>query len=169
MRSIPLDYVPTDETDFLRCLTDPMWRGLRDNQQDVHKRFSKALHILSTSKTIMDEGAVPDLDAFVDEVSRPDAVIVKKAGKQLEINADRDLGEARLELMARWILIIQSASGVTDKNMGRWPWSIAVRPCSRADRRQQESRRRLRGARRGLQERASLAARGSREIAPSVG
>ena len=94
-------------------------RGLRDNQQDVNKRASKALHILSTSKTIMDEGAVPDLDAFKDEVSRPDAIIVKKAGKELTINADRDLAPAHLGMMQRSIEMIQSASGVTDENMGR--------------------------------------------------
>lgn len=94
-------------------------RGLRDNQQDVNKRASKALHILSTSKTIMDEGAVPDLDDFKEEVSRPDAIIVKKQGKELVINADRELAPAHLDLMQRSIEMIQSASGVTDENMGR--------------------------------------------------
>ena len=94
-------------------------RGLRDIQSDVNKRASKALHILSTSKTIMDEGAVPDLAAFQEEVSRPDAIIVKKQGKELKIDADRDLAPAHLDLMSRSIEMIQSASGVTDENMGR--------------------------------------------------
>lgn len=94
-------------------------RGLRDIQSDVNKRASKALHILSTSKTIMDEGAVPDLDAFMEEVSRPDAVIVKKSGKELMIHADRDLAPAHMELMSRDIQMIQSVSGITDEYMGR--------------------------------------------------
>jgi hypothetical protein len=94
-------------------------RGLRDIQSDVNKRASKALHILSTSKTIMDEGAVPDLEAFEEEVARPDAIIIKKQGKQLELNADRELAPAHLELMSRSISMIQSVSGVTDENMGR--------------------------------------------------
>lgn len=94
-------------------------RGLRDIQSDVNKRASKALHILSTSKTIMDEGAVADIEEFTEEVSRPDAVIVKKAGKELRIEADRDLAPAHLEMMSRDIAMIQSVSGVTDENMGR--------------------------------------------------
>jgi hypothetical protein len=94
-------------------------RGLRDIQTDVNKRASKALHILSTSKTVMDEGAVPDLDAFMEEVSRPDAVIVKKQGKDLTITADRDLAPAHMELMSRDIQMIQSVSGITDEYMGR--------------------------------------------------
>ena len=94
-------------------------RGLRDIQADVNKRASKALHILSTSKTIMSEGAVEDVDKFIEEVARPDAVIVKKVGAELTISADRDLAPAHLELMSRSIAMIQSASGVTDENMGR--------------------------------------------------
>lgn len=94
-------------------------RGIRDIQSDINKRASKATHILSTSKTIMDEGAVPDIDEFAEEVSRPDAIIVKKKGYDLKIEADRDLAPAHLELMSRSIAMIQQVSGVTDENMGR--------------------------------------------------
>lgn len=31
----------------------------------------------------MDEGAVPDINAFIEEVARPDAVITKKKGYEL--------------------------------------------------------------------------------------
>lgn len=96
-----------------------MIRGMRDIQEDINKRASKALHILSSNKVIMDEGAVDDLDEFSEEVSRPDAIIVKKQGKQLEINADRELAPAHLDLMSRSMAMIQSLSGVTDENMGR--------------------------------------------------
>lgn len=96
-----------------------MIRGMVDIQQDINKRASKALHILSTNKVIMDEGAVDDLDQFKEEVSRPDAVIVKKQGKELVINAERELAPAHLDLMSRSIAMIQSQSGVTDENLGR--------------------------------------------------
>lgn len=96
-----------------------MIRSMRDMQEDINKRASKALHILSTNKVIMDEGAVEDLDEFIEEVSRPDAVIVKKGGKELVINAERELAPAHLDLMSRSISMIQSLSGVTDENMGR--------------------------------------------------
>ncbi|AYO76442.1 hypothetical protein [Sphingobium yanoikuyae] len=96
-----------------------MVRGMKDIQRDINKRASKALHILSSNKTIMDEGAVPDLDEFAEEVSRPDGIIVKKQGKELNINADRELAPAHLDLMSRSIVMIQQQSGVTDENLGR--------------------------------------------------
>jgi len=96
-----------------------MIRGMRDIQEDINKRASKALHILSTNKVIMDEGAVSDIDEFADEVSRPDAILVKKKGYELTINAERELAPAHLELMSRSMSMIQTLSGVTDENMGR--------------------------------------------------
>lgn len=96
-----------------------MIRGLRDIQEDINKRASKALHILSTNKVIMDEGAVDDIDVFTEEVARPDAVIVKKKGYDLTLNAERELAPAHLELMSRGMQMIQQVSGVTDENLGR--------------------------------------------------
>ncbi|PTM61893.1 hypothetical protein [Phreatobacter oligotrophus] len=96
-----------------------MIRRIRDIQEDINKRASKALHILSTNKVIMDEGAVDDIAAFEEEIARPDAVIVKKAGKNIDINADRDLSQWHLELMSRSIAMVQQSSGVTDELMGR--------------------------------------------------
>lgn len=94
-------------------------RGMRGVQEDINKRASKALHILSTNKTIMDEGAVDDIDAYLDEVSRPDAVIVKKPGKDLVINAERELAPAHEASMSRSILFLQSITGITDEAQGR--------------------------------------------------
>lgn len=96
-----------------------MIRGMRDMQEDINKRASKALHILSTNKVIMDEGAVDDLDEFAEEVSRPDGIIVKKQGKELTINVERELAPAHMQLMSQSISMIQTLSGVTDENMGR--------------------------------------------------
>jgi hypothetical protein len=99
-----------------------MIRGLRDIQSDVNKRASKALAILSSNKVVMDEGALGEdmsIDEFAEEVSRPDAIIIKRAGKELKLNADRELAPAHLELMSRSISMIQQQSGVTDELMGR--------------------------------------------------
>jgi hypothetical protein len=94
-------------------------RGLRDLQTHINKAASKAQYILSTNKVVMDEGAVDDLDAFEEEVARPDAIIVKKPGKELVLNADRGMDQAHLDLMSRMIAMIQMSSGVTDENLGR--------------------------------------------------
>jgi len=96
-----------------------MVRALRGMQDDVNKRLSKSLYILSTNKVIMDEGAVDDIEEFRREAARPDAVIVKKAGKQIELNVDRDLAPAHLELASRSIQMIQQVGGVTDELLGR--------------------------------------------------
>ncbi|WP_159953034.1 hypothetical protein [Rhizobium sp. 18065] len=94
-------------------------RNIRDIQRDINKRASKALHIISTSKVIMDAGAVEDLDAFTEEVARPDAVIVKNKGFELKIDADRELSQYHLEMMSRNIQMLQQVGGVTDENLGR--------------------------------------------------
>jgi hypothetical protein len=99
-----------------------MIRSIRDIQDDVNKRASKALHILSSNKVIMDEGALPDtmtMDEFAEEIARPDAIIVKRAGKELVINAERDLAAPHLDLMSRGINMIQQVGGVTDELLGR--------------------------------------------------
>jgi hypothetical protein len=99
-----------------------MIRSIRDIQDDVNKRASKALHILSSNKVIMDEGALPEgttMDEFAEEVARPDAIIVKRAGKELVINAERDLAAPHLDLMSRGINMIQQVGGVTDELLGR--------------------------------------------------
>lgn len=99
-----------------------MIRSIRDIQDDINKRASKALHILSSNKVIMDEGALPDdttIEQFAEEIARPDAIIVKRAGKELIINAERDLAAPHLELMSRDINMIQQVGGVTDELLGR--------------------------------------------------
>lgn len=96
-----------------------MIRDLKDMQRDVNKRLSKALSILSSNKTIMDQGAVPDLDEYADEVNRPDAIIVKRKGYALDIASDRDIATSHLEIMSRSLSMIQATSGVTDENLGR--------------------------------------------------
>lgn len=94
-------------------------RSLRDIQDDINKRASKAQFILSTNKTIMDEGAVEDMKQFMEEVARPDGVIIKKKGYDLDINVDRELASSHMQLMSQGISMIQSVSGVTDELMGK--------------------------------------------------
>jgi hypothetical protein len=96
-----------------------MIRGMRDIQEDINKRASKALYILSTNKVLMEEGAVDDVDEFAEENARPDAVLVYKKGYKVELGVDRELAPAHLDFMARGIQMIQQVSGVTDENMGR--------------------------------------------------
>lgn len=99
-----------------------MIRRMKSLQEDINKRASKALAILSTNKIIMDEGAIGDdmtPDELLEEAARPDSLIVKRPGKELKFNNERELSQWHLELMQRSIQMVQSASGVTDENLGR--------------------------------------------------
>jgi hypothetical protein len=94
-------------------------RQVRDPQEDLNKRASKSLYILSTNQVIMDKGAVDDIEELRQEIARPDAVIVKNPGKNLEVNRDVQLAHEHMVLMDRDALSIRQVSGVTDENLGR--------------------------------------------------
>lgn len=96
-------------------------RGIRPIQDAVNKRASKALHILSTNKILMEEGAAPDgmsRDEFAEEANRPDGVIEYRKGYKLELNADRNLGAEHMNQMSVDVNMIQQVGGVTDENLG---------------------------------------------------
>lgn len=94
-------------------------RGLRDPQDDLNKRASKSLWILSSNRVIAEKGAVDDWDELREEVARPDSLIVKNPGKQLEIDRDVQLAEEHLKLMERNVEHIRNVGGVTSENLGR--------------------------------------------------
>jgi len=96
-----------------------MIRNLRDPQDDLNKRASKALFILSTNRVIAEKGAVDDWDELRREVARPDSIIIKNAGKQLDISRDVQLAEEHLTLMDRDVQHIRNVGGVTAENLGR--------------------------------------------------
>jgi hypothetical protein len=97
-----------------------MIRGLRDIQRDLNKRASKALHHLSTTRVLVEDSAVDDIEVLRDEAARPDAVIVYKAGRAApQVHSDTGLAAAHVDLMNRDAQMIQQVGGVTDENMGR--------------------------------------------------
>ncbi len=94
-------------------------RRVRDVQQDLNKRASKALFMLNTNQVIADEGAVDDWDVMRDEVGRPDGVIIKKPGRELEIRRDTEAANGQVEMMQLASTSIQKSAGVAQENMGR--------------------------------------------------
>ena len=97
-----------------------MIRLVRDIQRDLNKRASKNLHILSTTRITVQEGAVEDLEELRAEAARPDAMIVHVAGMPPPtIETDTNLAAAHENLMTRDIEMIQQASGVTGENKGQ--------------------------------------------------
>lgn len=96
-------------------------RQLRGMQDDVNKRLSKALYILSSNKVLYEEGAIDDVELFRLEAARPDGMLPVKNGKlgAVKLDVDRDLAPAHLELASRSIQMIQQVGGVTDELLGR--------------------------------------------------
>lgn len=94
-------------------------RNQRDPQEDLNKRRSKALHILSTNQVVMEEGAVDDIEELRDEVADPSGVIRRNRGFELEIRNDKSLAEEHIMLEARDGEYIRNVSGVTGENLGR--------------------------------------------------
>lgn len=86
---------PTCPLIFRSCFTD------RDNrrygvvrdfipiQDAINKRESKLLHALNVNQLIMEEGAVADVDKARQEAAKPDGVLVKNRGFELEVRKDQ--------------------------------------------------------------------------------
>lgn len=96
-----------------------MIRQLRDPQEDLNKRRSKALFILSTNQTIADDDATKDWDDFKAELDRPDGLVIKKAGSEVIIRRETQLAEEHVMLMHQDADYIERTSGVNDEMMGR--------------------------------------------------
>jgi hypothetical protein len=63
-------------------------RSMISAQDEVNKRRSKALHLLSVKQVIAEEGAVDDVDAARAELAKPDGWIRKNPGFELEVISD---------------------------------------------------------------------------------
>lgn len=94
-------------------------RRVRDIQQDINKRASKALFLLNSNQVLAEEGATEDWEALRDEADRPDGMVVYKAGRKLEIRRDTDAANGQIQMMELGMRGIQRSGGVADENMGR--------------------------------------------------
>ena len=94
-------------------------RRVRDIQQDLNKRASKALFMLNTNQIFAEEGATEDWESMRDEADRPDGVVVYKAGRKVEVRRDTDAATGQLSMMELAAKAIQKSAGVTDENLGR--------------------------------------------------
>lgn len=95
-------------------------RNARDPQEDLNKRYSKALFLLSSTRIIADRNAVQDWEAIRSEVARPDAqLLLDKPGAKFDIHTEQVLVEEHVKLMHNDGVHIMEGAGVTAENMGR--------------------------------------------------
>jgi len=94
-------------------------RAARDPQEDLNKRRSKALYILSTKQIIADDDAVEDWDELEEQAALPNGIIKKKRGSDLEIRDDVKLAQEQVALIESDSDFIERAIGVTAEQLGR--------------------------------------------------
>ncbi len=96
---------------------------LMDPQDDLNKRRSKALFVLSSNRVVADADAADGIEGGWDEIyqeaQRPDGVIRKKRGSELVVQEHIQLGREHVMLMEQDQQYIEAAGGVTDENLGR--------------------------------------------------
>lgn len=117
---VPIWGYRDDETNLPYSLI----RGLRPIQDGVNKAKSKAQHILSTNKVLMEEDILPEgvtLDDFADEAAKPNAILIVRTGKlgSIKMDVDRELAAPYVQMMHDDIAFAQTSSGVTDELLGR--------------------------------------------------
>ena len=76
-----------------------MVRGLISLQDEINKRRSKALHLLSVRQVIAEQGAVQDVDKARREVAKPDGYIEIMPGLKFEIEQTADLASGQFQLL----------------------------------------------------------------------
>jgi len=76
-----------------------MVRGLISLQDEINKRRSKALHLLSVRQVVAEQGAVQDIDKARQEVAKPDGYVEVMPGLKFEIESGNDLATGQFQLL----------------------------------------------------------------------
>lgn len=93
-------------------------RRVRDIQEDLNKRASKALFMLSTNQVIAEDDATENWEELRDEADRPDGIIKHKKGSKVELRRDTDAATGQIKMMELASTSIQRSGGVADENRG---------------------------------------------------
>lgn len=95
-----------------------MIRNSKDPQREVNKRRSKMMHQLNTRGVVMESGAVDDVNALANEISRSDFIIEINKGKQFDIQDNLSLADSQANVMFQAKQDISTTMGVFDENVG---------------------------------------------------
>ena len=96
-----------------------VWRGMRDIQDDLNKRRSKALFALSANRMQMEENTVDDIEDARIEAARPDGILITKRGKRIVFEKNMADFQANLELAEQDSQLMRNVGGVTNENLGQ--------------------------------------------------
>lgn len=74
-------------------------RDMIGAQDEINKRRSKALHLLSVRQVVAEQGAVQDVDAARQELAKPDGYVEVAPGMRFDINPTGDLANGQVQLL----------------------------------------------------------------------
>jgi hypothetical protein len=103
-----------------------MVRDLISEQDEINKRRSKALHLLSVKQVVLEDGAVTDVDKARREIARPDGMVVVNPGFKFEIADGAQLAEGQFKLLQHATAEMQ-ASGPNASMSGSDPRELSGR------------------------------------------
>jgi len=80
-----------------------MVRRYKSLQDEINKRRSKALHLLSTRRAITEKGAIgstpSDINKAREELHKPDGIIEVTPGMRFDVDSNAELGQAQFNLL----------------------------------------------------------------------
>lgn len=74
-------------------------KQLLDVQDEINKRRSKALHLISVRQVRLERGAVEDINKTRQELARPDGVVETTPGMEFEVLKTGDMAAAQFNLL----------------------------------------------------------------------
>lgn len=96
-----------------------LMRGMRDLNDDINKRASKALHAASSNRVVVEKNAVDDIDKARTEAARPDMFLVVKDLSKIRFEKPTQDMQANLELLTLDREMLRNVGGVTQANLGQ--------------------------------------------------
>lgn len=96
-----------------------LWRGMRDLNDDLNKRASKALFAASSNRVTFKKGAFSDIEKARQEAARPDMMLEVKELESVRFEKPQADMQMNMELLAFDRDMIRNVGGVTDANLGR--------------------------------------------------
>ena len=74
-------------------------KQLLDMQDEINKRRSKALHLMSVRQVRLERGAVEDVNKTRDELAKPDGIVETTPGMEFEVLKTGDMAAAQFNLL----------------------------------------------------------------------
>lgn len=96
-----------------------LMRGMRDLNDDINKRASKALHAASSNRVVIEKNAVDDIEKARTEAARPDMFLTVKDLNKIRFEKPVQDMQANLEMLTLNREMLRNVGGVTQANLGQ--------------------------------------------------